>query len=454
MTAVRERATTVVPRGRIVAFFVLVAACWGTLLAAMPQATGDPVLITTSPGSTEVVKSPGHVLLTFDRPVPAGLATVRILDPDGSQVVHERPVHPAGRDDTISVPMPKERHEGTYAVAWTLPSSGLQPISGSFTFDVSYRIDPEGVPDIETTHDPVLAAVHLTARAAAVVALVLLTGLAVFVAWNGTTRRARRWVKATWWVSAGATVVALLSFGPYAAWAPLRDAFDPRLLSGALASDAGGALLARLYVLVPATLGLAQLMTSPPAATAGERRLRVAAVLGCATALLATWPLAGPPLVLAADVAVLALVAVPVGWLVLSRRWAAVVLLAATAAGVVLLPGGHVPGQPPAALRNQVAPTRLAYDTGKPGGQGAVDLVLIPTATRLDAHVSVLNDDVSVTAVLTAAGRTVPLPLHHAGTGHWAGSAAVPERGRWELALTLRAADGSTQTIPQPIDVR
>ncbi|WP_372671155.1 copper resistance CopC family protein [Amycolatopsis kentuckyensis] len=540
MTAVKERPRVAPPRsragaGRFVALLLLVAACWGALLAVTPAVTGDPVLLTTSPGSTEVVKSPDAVVLTFDRPVPAALATVRVLDPDGSQVVYTRPSHPDGRDDAISVPMPAERHEGTYAVAWIVPSSRLEPVSGSFTFDVSYPIQPDGVPEIETTRDPVVAAVHLTARTLAVAAMVLLTGLAFFAAAIGPaaarTRATRRLVKTTWWLLAGGTLVALVSFGPYAAWVPWRDAFDPRLLAGAFESGAGGALLARLATLVPATLGLALLVKSPPAATAGDRRLRGAAVLGCAAAVLATWtfadprpPGAPPVLALAADIGLLVALAVPAGGLVLlrypvarhrhtvsrfarsvagcaallavagtaqawfghrlgwlpagalalaaalavlawlvarhpvkARRIAAVagsaVLSTAAAATLLALDPGRSAhaqgpaGRSPAAIRQQAAPTRLAYDTG------ALDLVVIPAAGRLDVLVSVLAPQSADTTVTAALGPT-PVPLDRAGAGYWTGQASAAGPGRWELALTLRAGDGRTQTVKQPIDVR
>ncbi len=543
MTAVKERPRAAVPRpragaGRIVALVLLVAACWGTLLGTTPTATGDPVLVTTSPGSSEVVKSPDAVVLTFDRPVPAALATVRILDPDGSQVVFTRPAHPDGREDTISVPMPAERHEGTYAVAWTVPSSRLEPVSGSFTFDVSYPIRPDGVPEIETVRDPVVAAVHLTAKTLAVAAMVVLAGLAFFVAAIGPAavraKAVRRLITIAWWLAVGGTLVALASFGPYAAWVPWRDAFDPRLLAAAVESDAGGALLARLAAFVPATLGLVLLVKSPPATTAVDRRLRGAAVLGCASGLLATWTFADPrpagapsPLALAADIALLVALAVPAGGLLLLRypvarqqhpvsrlatsvagcaallavagtaqvwlghrlgwlpagalalaavlavfAWlaprrrakaplggriiavagSAVVITAATATLLALDPGrsAHAqgpPGQAPPAIRQQVAPTRLAYDTG------ALDLVVIPAAGRLDVRVSVLGPQSAGTTVTATLGPA-PVPLDRAGTAYWTGWGSAPGPGRWELALTLRAGDGPAQTVKQPIDVR
>src|SRR5438045_2800752 len=90
---------------RLVAFLVLVAACWAILLATAPSPTSEPVLRSASPGNGEIVKSPDHVVLTFNQPVPAGLATVRILDPGGNQIIFERPVNPQGHPDQLSVPM-------------------------------------------------------------------------------------------------------------------------------------------------------------------------------------------------------------------------------------------------------------------------------------------------------------------------------------------------------------
>jgi copper transport protein len=552
--------------GRLVALLILVATCWVTLLATTPSPAGNPVLRTTSPGNAEAVKSPDEVRLTFDRPVPAGLATMRIIDPPGDQIVFDRPVHPDGRADTISVPMPKTRYEGTYTVAWTLPSSQLQPISGSFSFDVANTIPPLGVPEIETTHDTTITAFYTTMRIVALAAMALLVGAAFFVAAIGQDAAqsvsARRVIKYSWLGLVVATLGTLMSFGPYAAWAPLNEAFDARLLSGTFESDLGGALLARLAVLVPVTLGLAQLMTGPAAETARERWIRGGSVLACAAALLATWTFTEPrpqgtptPLTMTMDLVLITAIALSVGCLVmlwLSRTgdravvsrfarlsvvcagmlgiaatyqawraphgigWLSIgtLVLSAVLLGVALLGvawlrrtpedtkrerraglsrfrrlllgatglaglvlGGTVtmlviqPSQaadPPAAIRQQVAPTRLAFDTGKPGGQGSVDLVLIPATTgqhevRLDAHVSVASesgsarDDLAVTAVFDRPDHTappVPVPLGRAGTGYLAGSATVPGHGGWELALTLQAGDGSRQTITQPLDVR
>ena len=581
---------------RLVAFSLLVLACWAALLGTVPSPSGNPVLRSTSPGNTETVKSPDQVLLTFDRPVPAGLATVRIINPPGDQVIFERPVNPAGRADTISVPMPKQRYGGTYTVAWTLPSDQLEPIAGAFTFDVFQPSTPVGVPEIETQHDPVVATFHTTARIAAVAALALLIGAVFFVAaiWpaGAQSKPVRRLITYSWAGLVAATLGVMASFGPYAAWVPLNDAFDPGLLSATFESDTGAGLLSRLYLLVPITLGIVWLLGSPPAETTRERWLRGSTVLGCAAALAATWSFARPrppgsltPLALTVDIVLLTAIAVSVtglvmlwlllrgndraapytavprlsriavvcagmlgitgtyhawrlvrgfdavtsyGWLlagmlalgvlligiaVLSRSWMrrqlasqsvdaanerakgkksrgpvpsglgrfrreiacatgiAGLIVGATAVLVSTQPPNTAHAQEsigaPLAIRQQAPPFRLPFDTGRPGGQGSVDLALLPTAAgqnnvRLDTQISVLSetgtakDGMAVTAVLNGPDRSAPptpLQLSQAGPGHSLGSVTIPSHGRWVLALTVRATDGSQQTLTQSIEM-
>jgi copper transport protein len=128
-----------------------------------------------------------------------------------------------------------------------------------------------------------------------------------------------------------ATLVSLLSFGGYAARTSLGDAFDPALLAGTVKSDIGAALMARLLILLPLTLGFWQLLRSEPARTSVERLTAAATVLGAASALAATWVFARPhapsgpgTLSVAAGTALLLAASVGVGaavmqWTVLRR---------------------------------------------------------------------------------------------------------------------------------------
>lgn len=555
---------------RLVAVVLAVAACWATLLLTTPPSSGLPVLTSTSPGNGEIVKSPDDILLSFDRPVPAGLATVRMLNPSGEQVIFRRPFRPSGRADTIAVPMPKTRYAGTYTVAWTLPSSRLDPVRGTFTFDVFSPSEPAGALEVATDRDPVVAGVHSATRFAATVLLVLLVGTVFFVSaiWPGGARmrRLRRVVNRAWLGLVLATVCTLVSFGAYAAWAPAAGALDLGLLSGAFQSDVGAALLGRLYVLAVATVGVGLLLSGTQADSVAGRWSRGAAVVGCAAALAATWSYAGPrlggtptPVALATDTAVLVAIALPTGglvplWMLLRRGGQAVqrealrrfclvtavcaVVLAVaavlvtggllrvallvavamfgggswagrrwvrTAAGrgpdrfgasrrwwlvwsaaactvtslvaVAVLPTGtfagtasarEVGGATPPSLQRQSPPARLAFDTGSPPGRGAVDVVTLPVrgdrgGIGLRLYVSVLDEHGSPTdAVRLGAavrrtgepGQQVPVSVARAASGRLSGSVTVPGRGRWDLALTVTARDGTRQTLTQPIDVR
>lgn len=322
-------------RRRVIGLVVLVAACWGVLLTVLPSPSGDPVLVSLSPGDGETVTSPDEVRITFDRPVPAELATIQITSPAGEHIVSTRPYNPPEADDTIAVPMPKTRYEGIYTVIWSVPSSTLEPMVGTSTFSVFSAARFTAVPGLVVDRDPVVVTVYAVAGTLATAALVLGVGtvFVLGVAWPEGARRqgSRRLLRYTWLTMVLATLVSLLSFGGYAARTSLGDAFDPALLAGTVESDIGMALMARLLILLPLTLGFRQLLQGVPARTSVERCTAAATVLGAASALAATWVFARPhaaegpgPISLVAGTALLLAAAVGVGaavmqWTVLRR---------------------------------------------------------------------------------------------------------------------------------------
>lgn len=292
----RERGAGIVRSA--LGLLVLVTACWGSLLLAVPTATGDPVLVSAGPAAGEVVKSPNEVRLTFDRPVPAGLATVRMTTPQGQQVVEGRPQAAADDPNAVTVAMPRTRYGGTYSVAWSLPTSRLEQIGGRTAFHVVTPSRPVAVPHVPTDRDPAVASVHVGLRLVATAALALGVGLAfaIAVTWpeGARSRQLRRLLTVTISGSVVSTLGAVATFGAYAARAPLAEAFDPALVSAGLGSTIGGSLLAGLVVLVPGTIALLQLLTGEPADATRLRWLRGWAVLGCAAAAAATWSFAQP----------------------------------------------------------------------------------------------------------------------------------------------------------------
>lgn len=310
--------------GRVLGLLVVVATCWGALLLSVPAPSGDPVLLTAAPAADEVVKSPDEVRLTFDRPVPAGLATVHMADPYGEQVVAGRPYNPPGAADVVAVPMPPTRFAGTWSVAWSLPSSRLEPIGATYTFDVSAPSKPTAVAVTATEHDPVVAALHSVARLAATTALAIGVGVtAVLVlVWPAGAQRppVRRAIGYAWWALVVASIVTFVTFGGYAARTTLVEMADPALLRATFGSDIGAGLLARLIVLVPVTVGLVALLAGGTAEAAGRRWWRAGTVLACGAALAAASSFARPqdpagptPVEVGADVALLLSIAVAVG---------------------------------------------------------------------------------------------------------------------------------------------
>lgn len=302
--------------GRLVGLLLLIAACWAALLVAAPAPAQDPVLVSVSPGDGEFAKSPAEVRLTFDRSVPAELATVRMTKPSGEQVVTERPHNPPDAPDTIAVPMPQTRYAGTYSVAWAVPSTRLEPITGTFGFHVFAPKTPVNLPQISTEPDAAVTAAHLVTRLAATAGLTIGLGVTFLFAlvWPAGVRHApaRRLIKYAWWTVVVATLATIVTFGGHAARTSLREAFDPALLAGTLKSDIGAALLARLLVLLPITFGLVLLLTDHPAETAAERWSAAGSVLAGGAALAASWSFARPgdpggptPAALGADIALL-----------------------------------------------------------------------------------------------------------------------------------------------------
>ena len=399
MTLVKERprATKKAPKpltGRLVACVLLVLAVWGTLAAlAAPAATDVPVLRSTAPGVGSTIR-PGVLVLTFDRPVDAGLATVRITDPYKRLLDPGRPTHADGRAETISVPLPKQKYAGTYAVAWHVPVGSHAAAGGTLTFDLASRSPAWPAPVIRDA--PGVPVVHLVVQFAALVMLIVLAGLAFFVAITGVAT-VRRLVTVAWAGSFGCTLLALLISGPNLAKQPLSEVFS--LLPAAFAS--GDTVVARLVLLGLVALPLAQLLSVGPPRDTRESWLRGATVLGCAGAIAATVAFAGLPVRSVSSV-------------------------------------------------TQSAPTRLAFDTGSQ--QGFLDLVVSPARPGVNqVHVTVLDGDdavrdgIEVTAVLNPP-KGEPVPVRD-------GSARLPGPGEWELALTVRSADGKRETIYGVVDV-
>jgi methionine-rich copper-binding protein CopC len=421
MTLVKDRSrATVKPsarrklRRRFAACGLLVLAVWVTMLSmAVPTSlpADQPVLRSSTPGVGSTIR-PDSLVLTFDRPVDAGLATVRLTDPYERPLDPGRPAHVDGRPETLSVPLPRQKYAGTYAVAWFVPSGA----HGTLTFDLASRSPAWPAPELPATPTVSATTGYMVAQFGTLIALALLTGAVFRVAVTGTrTTRVRRLVTIAWAGSVVGTFLTILTYGPYVARLSLTDVFDGSMLTGTLSSDAGATFLTRLLLLALTGAAVAQLMSTGPAGDTRERWLRGGTVVGCGAALLATWGFAGV-----------------VPFVVTSAERA----------------------QP------QAAPARLAFDTGGQDGKGFLDLVVTPArlgTNRVDVTVlddqDLVRDGIAVTAVLNPpdGGRSVPVRM--TGGSQSTGAVRVPGPGEWELAVTVRSADGKQQTIYGVVEI-
>jgi methionine-rich copper-binding protein CopC len=287
MTALAERSAP--PRTRSwPAVFLLVAAVFGAVFAMLPGRSADPELIATTPGMHEDGRFAREVRLTFDREVPAALATVQVTAPTGESLVSGRPFRPADAGpDTVAVAMPETVHQGTYHVSWAVPTTDWETAQGHFEFSVYSSWGNASAAELRADAHPVVAVALAVARAMGLAGFVGLVALAFRTALSGPATNRRPLVR-TWWTVTGATVLTLLLFGGYAARTGFWGALDPALVPATWSSDVGAALRARLLGLFVAAVGLRLLLRGAPS------RGRAVAVLLGACALGPTFVMAAP----------------------------------------------------------------------------------------------------------------------------------------------------------------
>lgn len=104
------------------------------VLAISPISThAHAALLSTDPADGAILETaPENVTLTFSESVSAV---------DGGTVLHvrgsdPRPLEPSVRDETVTVPLPTDLTEGTYALQWRVISADGHPIAGTLMFSI------------------------------------------------------------------------------------------------------------------------------------------------------------------------------------------------------------------------------------------------------------------------------------------------------------------------------
>lgn len=275
---------------------VLVAA----LLLTPGTASAHAVLLSTTPEGFQVLDAaPPEVTLRFSESIDVALAEVRLIGPGGTGVAGvSKPVHPAGRADTVSATLPAGLVHGTYTATYRVTSADSHPVEGAFAFSVGQVTGGVANGAEPAAASGTVSVLYGVARWLAYAALALLIGTAFFAAvcWPGGESSAgvRRILLAGWATLSGATVLSYLLYGPSVAGGSLLRAFDPALLGATAESRIGVVLLVRLVLLGLVAAALVYLRRMVPFAerAPADQRRRGGIVLGVGLALVVTWGLA------------------------------------------------------------------------------------------------------------------------------------------------------------------
>ena len=237
------------------------------VLFALPAAWTAPAhahaeLRSTDPADGAALPTPPErITLEFTASVEVALASVRVVDGNGTEVEVGSPRHPDGSPRLLSVELP-DLVPGSYAVAWRAVSADAHPLQGAFVFQVgSPEPPPANAPDNRVVARRLLAAdgdrlvgiAYGAVRAGAFAGLLVFVGATGFVigVWRDglAVARVRRLVVAAGLLAAVCTAAAFTLQGPYAGSRPLTDALDPSVLRSVVDTRFGLAMLFRLGLL-------------------------------------------------------------------------------------------------------------------------------------------------------------------------------------------------------------
>ncbi|TLS41501.1 hypothetical protein FE633_36110 [Streptomyces montanus] len=250
----------VAPRTRTL--LLLLLAVTGALLAGAVPVSAHAALIGSDPQQGAVVdEAPSQVSLTFSEQVAMSDGAVRVLDPKGKQV-------DTGKTSDLgsnryAVKLHAGLPDGTFTVTYQVVSADSHPVSGAFTFSVGAPSKTSVATSDQTAGGGVVGGLYGFARYVSYTGFILFIGGAAFVlaCWQrgAGVRPVQRLVVSGWLALTGATLAMLLLRGSYTGSGKVGDIFDLNLLSQALQTKTGAALVARLLLLAAGALFIAVL---------------------------------------------------------------------------------------------------------------------------------------------------------------------------------------------------
>ncbi|WP_455711665.1 copper resistance CopC/CopD family protein [Streptomyces griseoluteus] len=250
------------------------------VLGTASPASAHAALRATDPeDGTILQRAPRTLTLTYTESVGLLTDSFRVYDPENHRLRTGQADHVPGRADTVRVPLPARMAKGTYVVAWRVVSADSHPVSGALTFSVGERTATTATAPAATENGTTTSLYNI-ARYLAYLAVALVLGAAVFVAYCRPPQRAP--LRPLFVVgSAGlllSTLALLLLRGPY------EEGTAPAFtsLGRTLTTRPGELLLARLALLLLTAVGALVLRRRPvprPAALTAGATLAVALAL-------------------------------------------------------------------------------------------------------------------------------------------------------------------------------
>jgi copper transport protein len=263
-------------RSRIHALLA-VAAVAAALVVLLPSpASAHASLVSTDPGSGQVVDSPPKAItLRFNEGVQVLPSAIRLYDSRGDRIDVGEAGHPDGNDEEVRASVPRLEN-GTYVVTWRVVSEDAHPIRASFVFTVGTGVPPS---QLDTLVDRLLdeqggstatGVAYGISRGVVFGGLTLLIGGAAFLVmvWPAgrDSKRARGIVWTAWALTFVFTLLAIGLEGAYTDALPLGDAFSPGTIGDVLDTRYGRIMLLRLALLLLALPLLHLLLRRRPSA--------------------------------------------------------------------------------------------------------------------------------------------------------------------------------------------
>lgn len=256
------------------------------LLSTGPAAAHTSLLSSDPSEGSTVARAPIEVALTFNEAVRPVSEAFRLYDRDGAQQV----LPASAVNNTVTLQLPADISEGSYAISWRVISADSHPISGGLTFAVGRASDrPVVVPE---TDEELIRLIVVVLQGVGYLGVMLAIGLTVFRVWvlKGRAVADRRQLLAA---ASAAAILAYVLLVPLAQLrendGELRSLLDPALWLSSWATPAGATLMlvtaGCVVILVGPTLPTARLRAlaagpPPPCAVCYHRRMTIQTVEG------------------------------------------------------------------------------------------------------------------------------------------------------------------------------